>query len=176
MGLVYGLYEAKHSPVEPWWNKFTIRNICIAYQVKEWLLRLPRRLEDDAGSKPIGAETKSERSCMGPLLKATSMLSATLFGKQHNIVGRPLTLDRPPEHKDELIGKQAESMSSSTMTNSEVGSKREHDRPRVENMDSAALDLVSSGLENPSYTEVAVGPDVYDVSRKHIHFRSLYRS
>jgi hypothetical protein len=59
------------------------------------------------------------------------MLSATVFGMQLNKASRPHTLDRLPEHKEELSRKQIDSMvggswsDSSTMASSEVVLKME---------------------------------------------------
>ncbi len=182
MALVYGLYEANHPPTEPWWNLFTVRNICMAYQVKGWLLGLPQYIEDDAGSKPTGAETKSGRSCMGVLPKITSTLSATLFGMQQNMAGRPHTSDKPPEYKVELSRKQVDSMAGS-----EVGPKREKGRSGVENLVSVASNLVLSGLESPGqhvnnpshadehgHTEIAIGPDAHDVRCYNFYFCQIF--
>lgn len=167
----------------------------MAYQVKGWLLRLPQCIVEDAGSKPTGAETQSGRSCMGVLPKIIPTLSATLFGMQQNMAGRPHTSERPPEHK-ELSRKQVDSMAggswidSSTMAGSELGPKMEQGRSGVEDMGSVASNLVLSGLGSPGqhvndpshaddhdHTEIAIGPDAHDVRCSHIFFfKCLYRS
>jgi hypothetical protein len=116
------------------------------------LLGLPQYIEDDAGCKPTGTKTKSGRSCLGFLPKITSTLSATLtlFGIQLNMVGRPQTSDRPPEHKEEFSRKQVDSMvqeswsDSPTMAGSEVGPKMEQGRSRVENVGIVSSNLVLS--------------------------------
>ncbi|KAH7370298.1 S-adenosyl-L-methionine-dependent methyltransferase, partial [Rhexocercosporidium sp. MPI-PUGE-AT-0058] len=115
--LVYGLCEAKHPPVEWWWDVLTVRRVCMAYQARGSLLGLPQRIEVGAGSKPTGSKNKSGRSCTGDFLEITFTLCATLLGRKE--------VD---------------------LTSSEVGSKREHGRSGVENVGVVTSNLVLSEL------------------------------
>ena len=178
MALIYGLSEANH-PAELWWKFFPVQYICAAYQVKGWLLRLPDHIEDDAGSKPTGAET-SRRSCMGSFLNTTtSTLSATLFGIQQCAPGHQHTSDGSHEHKEELSRKEVDSMAGgswndgSTMAGSESGPELEY---RDEDVGGVGSDLVLSGVGSPvhhvndtshaddyDHTEDSLGTDGHDV-------------
>lgn len=152
MALIYGLSEANHPPAELWWKFFSVRYLCAAYQVKGWLLRLPDHIEDDAGSKPTGAETKSGRSCMASFLENTSTLSVTLFGMKQYIPGHQHTSDGAHERKEELSRKEVDSMAGgswnngSTMAGSDLGPESEYGVEDVGGVDS---DLVLSGVGSP---------------------------
>jgi len=180
MALIYGLSEANH-PAELWWKFFPVQYICAAYQVKGWLLRLPDHIEDDAGRKPTGAETKSERSCMASFLETTSTLSATLFGMEQYIPGRRHASDGSHEQKEELSRKEVDSMAGgswdddSTIAGIELGPELEH---RVEDVGGMGSDLVLSGVGSPvhhvndtshaddyDHTEDSLGTDGHDVRR-----------
>ncbi|CZT07023.1 uncharacterized protein RAG0_12613 [Rhynchosporium agropyri] len=175
MALVYGLCEAKHPPAETWWKHFTVRHICMAYQVRGWL-RLPDSEDDDTEKQPTGAVTKNGRSCVGSFLRFMPTLS-TLFRKQQYIPSRPRTSDGSPEHKV-LSNKGVDSKAGgswrdgSTTAGSEIGLEMEY---RVENVDDVASNLVWSGsgssvqhvndanhADSHDHTEVILGPDGHD--------------
>ena len=193
MALVHGLREANHPPAESWWNCFTDRQICVAYQVGGWVLRWPDRIEDDAGSKPTGAET-SRRSCMGSFLNTTtSTLSATLFGIQQCAPGHRHTSDGSHEHKEELSRKEVDSMAGgswndgSTIAGSDLGPELEYG---VEDVGGVGSDLVLSGVGSPvhhvndtshvddyDHTESSLGTDGHDVRRyPTVQIKTLFSS
>ncbi|KAK0113096.1 hypothetical protein ONS95_014800 [Cadophora gregata] len=178
MALIYGLSEANHPPAEPWWNFFSVRYLCAAYQVKGWLLRLPDHIEDDAGSKPTGAETKSERSCMASFLETTSTLSVTLFGMEQYIPGCRHASDGSHEQKEELSRKEVNPMAGGswnnglTMAGSDLGPELGYG---VEDVGGVGSDVMLSGVgssvnhvndtshvDDYDHTESSLGTDGHD--------------